>query len=153
MEFKSKIKTIEWVDNYSKMVDQTVIPYEYKFINVTTGDNMFHAIRDMIVRGAPAIGIAGAHGIVLYAQEGAKKFTNVEDFKIWLIDKAEYMKTSRPTAVNLMWACQKQIEIIRNSKSDINGIVEELKQNGIKLENEDIEIKVVVDAVEQILKK
>ena len=140
MEFKSKIKTIEWVDNYSKMVDQTVVPYEYKFINVTTGDNMFHAIRDMIVRGAPAIGIAGAHGVVLYAQEGRGKFTNIEDFKIWLIDKAEYMKTSRPTAVNLMWACETQIEIIKNSKSDINGLIEELKQNAIKLENEDIEI-------------
>lgn len=140
MEFKSKIKTIEWVDNYSKMVDQTVIPYEYKFVNITTGENMFHAIRDMIVRGAPAIGIAGAHGIVLFAQEGRVKFTNTEDFKIWLIDKAEYMKTSRPTAVNLMWACEKQIEIIKNSKSDINGLIEELKQNAIKLENEDIEI-------------
>ena len=141
MEFKSKIKTIEWVDNYSKMVDQTVIPYEYKFVNITTGDEMFHAIRDMIVRGAPAIGIAGAHGIVLYAQEGANKnFADVEEYKNWLIKKAEYMKTSRPTAVNLMWACEKQIEIIRNSSSGINGIIEELKQNGIKLENEDIEI-------------
>ena len=68
MEFKSKIKTIEWVDTYSKMVDQTVIPYEYKFVNITSGDEMFHAIRDMIVRGAPAIGIAGAHGVVLFAQ-------------------------------------------------------------------------------------
>ena len=140
MEFKSKIKTIEWVDNYSKMVDQTVVPYEYKFVNITTGEGMFRAIRDMIVRGAPAIGIAGAHGVVLFAQEGAKKFTDIEQFKIWLIDKAEYMKTSRPTAVNLMWACEKQIEIIKNSKSDINGLIEELKQNGIKLENEDIEI-------------
>ena len=140
MEFKSKIKTIEWVDNYSRMVDQTVIPYEYKFINITKGDDMFHAIRDMIVRGAPAIGIAGAHGIVLYAQEGRDKFSNIDDFKIWLTDKAEYMKTSRPTAVNLMWACQKQIEIIKAATSDINGLIEELKQNAIKLENEDIEI-------------
>ena len=68
MAFESKIKTIEWVDDYSKMVDQTVIPYEYKFVNITSGEEMFHAIRDMIVRGAPAIGIAGAHGVVLFAQ-------------------------------------------------------------------------------------
>ena len=123
MEFKSKIKTIEWVDDYSKMVDQTVIPYEYKFINVTTGDNMYNAIKNMIVRGAPAIGIAGAHGIVLYAQEGLKKgITDINEFKKFVIEKAEYMKTSRPTAVNLMWACQKQIDIIKNSKSDITGI-------------------------------
>lgn len=140
MEFKSKIKTIEWVDNYSRMVDQTVVPYEYKFVNIKTGDEMFDAIRNMIVRGAPAIGIAGAHGVVLYAQELAKAVFSRDDFIAQLIDKAEYMKTSRPTAVNLMWACEKQIDIIRNSKSDILGIIDELKQNGIKLENEDIEI-------------
>ena len=143
MEFKSKIKTIEWVDGYSRMVDQTVIPYEYKFINVTSGDEMFNAIRTMIVRGAPAIGIAGAHGVVLYAQEGLKKWgaISVDEFKTKLIEKAEYMKTSRPTAVNLMWACEKQIDVIRNSKSDITGLIKELTDNAIKLENEDIEIK------------
>lgn len=140
MAFESKIKTIEWIDNYSRMVDQTVIPYEYKFVNITSGEEMFHAIRDMIVRGAPAIGIAGAHGVVLFAQEGADKFSSREEFVNWLIEKAEYMKTSRPTAVNLMWACQKQIEVIKNSNADIKGIVEELKKNAIKLENEDIEI-------------
>ena len=140
MEFKSKIKTIEWVDNYSKMVDQTVVPYEYKFVNITTGDDMYKAIKDMIVRGAPAIGIAGAHGVVLYAQTLAETITDREEFVTKLIEKAKYMKTSRPTAVNLMWAVEKQIEVIKNSKSDIKGIIEELRANGIKLENEDIEI-------------
>ena len=140
MEFKSKIKTIEWVDNYSKMVDQTVIPYEYKFVNITSGDEMFAAIRNMIVRGAPAIGIAGAHGVILFAQELEKQGLTRDEFVKKLIEKAEYMKTSRPTAVNLMWACEKQIEVIKNSKSDISGIIEELKANGIKLEDEDIEI-------------
>ena len=80
MEFKSKINTIEWVDTYSKMVDQTVFPYEYKFVNITTGEDMFDAIRNMIVRGAPAIGIAGAHGVILFAQEGASEITSREEF-------------------------------------------------------------------------
>ncbi|MCQ2754697.1 MAG: S-methyl-5-thioribose-1-phosphate isomerase [bacterium] len=133
------MKTIEWVDGYSRMVDQTVIPYEYKFINVTSGDDMYNAIKTMIVRGAPAIGIAGAHGVVLYAQ-ALEHSSSVEEFKAKLIEKAQYMKTSRPTAVNLMWACEKQIEIIKNSNSDIKGIIEELTENAIKLENEDIEI-------------
>ena len=53
-EFHSKIKTIEWVDNYSKMVDQTVLPYEFKYVNITGGQEMFDAIKTMIVRGAPA---------------------------------------------------------------------------------------------------
>lgn len=140
MEFQSKIKTIEWVDTYSKMVDQTKIPYEYCFINITSGDEMFSAIRTMIVRGAPAIGIAGAHGINLYAQELAMKELSREDFVKELLEKADYMKTSRPTAVNLMWAVEKQKEVIKNSTSDISGLIKELIENSIKLENEDIEI-------------
>ena len=137
-EFKSKIRTIEWVDTFSRMVDQTLFPYEFKYVDIKTGDDMFDAIKTMIVRGAPAIGIAGAHGVVLYAQE--LKNLPRDEFIKKLLEKADYMATSRPTAVNLMWAVEKQKEVIKNSNSDVNGIIEELKQNAIKLENEDIEI-------------
>ena len=137
-EFISKIRTIQWIDTYSRMVDQTLFPYEFKYVDIKTGQEMYDAIKNMIVRGAPAIGIAGAHGVVLYAQE--LKNLNREDFIKKLLEKADYMATSRPTAVNLMWAVEKQKEIIKNSNSNVNGIIEELKQNAIKLENEDIEI-------------
>lgn len=139
-EFHSKIKTIQWVENYSKMVDQTVLPYEFKYVNITDGQQMYDAIKTMIVRGAPAIGVAGAHGVTLYAQELAKENLSREEFVKKLLEKADYMASSRPTAVNLMWAVEKQKNIIKNSTSDIKGIVEELKQNGIKLEDEDIAI-------------
>ena len=139
-EFNSKIKTIEWVDTYSKMIDQTVIPHEFKYVNITSGEEMFAAIKTMIVRGAPAIGIAGAHGVILFAQELAKKGLSREDFVAELLKKADYMATSRPTAVNLMWAIKKQKEVIRESQKDIAGIIEELKANAIKMENEDIAI-------------
>lgn len=137
-EFKSKIRTIEWVDTFSRMVDQTLFPYEFKYVDIKTGYDMFDAIKTMIVRGAPAIGIAGAHGVVLYAQE--LKNLPRDEFIKKLLEKADYMATSRPTAVNLMWAVEKQKEVIKNSNSDVKGIIEELKQNAIKLENEDIEI-------------
>lgn len=140
MEFESKIKTIEWVDNYSKMINQIILPYEFKYVNITTGQQMYDAIQTMIVRGAPAIGIAGAHGVVLYAQELQKKNLSKEVFITELLEKADYMATSRPTAVNLTWAVEKQKDLIKNSTSNTDGIVEELKQNGIKLENEDIAI-------------
>ena len=143
-EFKSKIRTIEWVDTFSRMVDQTLFPYEFKYVDIKTGDNMFDAIKTMIVRGAPAIGIAGAHGVVLYAQE--LKNLPRDEFIKKLLEKADYMATSRPTAVNLMWAVEKQKEVIKNSNSDVNGIIEELKQNAIKLENEDIEINKKIGA-------
>ncbi len=139
-EFHSKIKTIEWVGNYSKMVDQTLLPYEFKYVNITGGQQMFDAIKNMIVRGAPAIGVAGAHGVVLFAQELEKEHLSRDEFVNKLLDKVDYITTSRPTAVNLMWAVEKQKEVIKNSKSDIKGIIEELKQNAIKLEDEDIAI-------------
>ena len=139
-EFKSKIKTIEWVDTYSRMVDQTILPEHFEYVNITSGQQMYDAIKTMIVRGAPAIGVAGAHGVALYAQELEQENISRDEFIKRLLEKADYMATSRPTAVNLMWAVKKQKEIIKNSKSDIKGIVEELRQNGKKLENEDIEI-------------
>ena len=139
-EFNSKIKTIEWVNDYSKMVDQTVVPYEFKYVNVTTGEGMFKAIKDMIVRGAPAIGIAGAHGVVLFAQELGKENLSRDEFVRKLIEKADYLVTSRPTAVNLKWAIEKQKKIINASTGSIQDIIRALKENAIKLENEDIAI-------------
>lgn len=139
-EFKSKIRTIQWIDNVSRMVDQTLVPYEYKHVDIKTGQEMYDAIQTMIVRGAPAIGIAGAHGVALYALEIEKENLQKEEFVSKLIEKSRYLASSRPTAVNLHWAVEKQIELIQKSTSDIKGIVQELITNGIKLENEDIEI-------------
>ena len=133
MAFESKIRTIQWIDNVSRMVDQTKVPYEYVTVDIKTGQEMFDAIQTMIVRGAPAIGIAGAHGVVLYAQELKKEGLSRDEFVKELIKKSEYLKTSRPTAVNLMWAVQKQIDVITSSNSDIDGIISELTQNGIRM--------------------
>jgi len=138
--FESKIKTIEWADNCSRMVDQTIVPYEFKYVDIKTGQAMYDAIQTMIVRGAPAIGIAGAHGVCLYALELQKENLSREDFVSKLVERATYLASSRPTAVNLAWAVEKQVEIVKNSTLDINGIVQALIVNGIKLEHEDVEI-------------
>lgn len=140
MAFESKIKTIEWVNNVSRMIDQTILPYEFKTVDVKTAEEMYTAIKDMIVRGAPAIGIAGAHGVSLAAIELAKTVTEKTDFLNKLKIKAEYLKSSRPTAVNLMWAVDKQMELANSVQGDIEDVKNALIQNGIKLENEDIEI-------------
>ena len=139
-EFQSKIRTIEWIDTYSRMADQTKYPDKFEFIDIKTGQEMFDAIKNMVVRGAPAIGIAGAHGVVLYAQELRAKNLSFEEFKKELLNKSDYLVTSRPTAVNLYWAVEKQKEIIKNSTSGIEDLIEELRINGKKLELEDIEI-------------
>lgn len=139
-EFTSKIRTIEWIDTYSRMVDQTKFPEHFDYVDIKTGQDMFDAIKTMIVRGAPAIGIAGAHGVVLYAQELAKRDLTFDEYKKELLEKADYMASARPTAVNLMWAVEQQKNIIKNAKSDTQALIDDLKFNGKKLELEDIEI-------------
>ena len=143
MEFKSKIRTIQWVDNVSRMVDQTRFPEEYIYVDIKTGNEMYDAIKTMIVRGAPAIGIAGAHGVVLYAQEGLEKWgdISIEEFKSKLLEKCDYLASSRPTAVNLMWAVEQQKKLIKeNNYSSISTLIDDLKTQAIRMENEDIEI-------------
>lgn len=140
MAFESKIKTIEWVDNVSRMIDQTILPKEFKLVDIKTTEEMYYAIKDMIVRGAPAIGIAGAHGVALAAIELSKTEQDKQMFLNKLKEKAEYLKSSRPTAVNLMWAVDKQMEVAKSTQGSIEDIKNALIKNGIKLENEDIEI-------------
>ena len=139
MAFESKIKKIEWVDNVSRMIDQTILPKEFKLVDVKTCEEMYDAIKTMIVRGAPAIGIAGAHGVALAAIEAKKTTQNRADFDKIVIEKGEYLKSSRPTAVNLMWAVDKQIELLKEDCS-VDEITQKLIENAVVMENEDIEI-------------
>ncbi len=135
-------KTIEWIktgDNtgFSRMIDQTIIPYEYKKVDIKTSSDMYDAIKTMIVRGAPAIGIAGAHGVVLAAIENVDSHDFVEKVK----KQSAYINSSRPTAVNLHWAIERQLKLIDENKEKENSkIVELLVENAIKMEDEDIEI-------------
>lgn len=134
-------KTIEWVKEgdfgFSLMVDQTLIPNEYKKVKIKTTEDMYNAIKTMIVRGAPAIGIAGAHGACLSALE----LLNEDDFINKLYKKMDYLNSSRPTAVNLSWAIKAQKEVVEKNKNLSNKeILNKLIENAVRLENEDIEI-------------
>ncbi len=134
-------KTIEWIKTnnfgYSKMIDQTLLPYIYKKISINSSKDMYSAIKTMIVRGAPAIGIAGAHGVVL----GAIESLNCDNFVDNIKQIAQYINSSRPTAVNLNWAITEQLKVLeKNKNEDRRKIIELLIDNAIRLENEDIEI-------------
>ncbi len=138
-------KTIYWqkiseTSGFSRMIDQTVIPEEFKTVDIKSSDDMYDAIKTMIVRGAPAIGIAGAHGVVLSAIEN-KEASDYKTFLSEIEKQAEYINSSRPTAVNLKWAIDNQLEIIRKNSDKTNEeIIELLVQNAIRLEDEDIRI-------------
>ncbi|MEI7475269.1 MAG: S-methyl-5-thioribose-1-phosphate isomerase [bacterium] len=144
MTFKSNIKTIEWMGEHVRLIDQTLIPYEFKTVDIKTYKEMGAAIKDMLVRGAPAIGIAGALGAVLGAYEIAH-ITDKKEFIKELTAICDYLKSTRPTAVNLMWAVDKQLNhVLSLDTENVATIIEELKLNGIKLQNEDIEINLAI---------
>ena len=87
------VETIQWTDGAAVMIDQTRLPLEEKFVTCRTYEEVAAAIRDMIIRGAPAIGVAAAMGVALGVVEGAP-FDVV----------CETLAKTRPTAVNLFWA-------------------------------------------------
>ena len=87
------MKTLEWEDNKLKLIDQTKLPDELTYIYCETYQEVIVAIKDMIVRGAPAIGVSAAYGLALADLSG-------EDME----KAAKEMREARPTAVNLMWA-------------------------------------------------
>ena len=140
MNYESKIKTIEWQNGQVRLIDQTKLPYEFEYVNIATSTQMGEAIRDMLVRGAPAIGIAGAFGLVLGAMEIADS-QDKNSFLIKLEKIGEYLKSVRPTAVNLMWAIDKQLNFAKSlSHNNLADIIRELTKNAIKMHGEDIEI-------------
>lgn len=139
MKTQTIAKSIEWAGNHVTMIDQTLLPKEYKNVDVKTSEEMYFAIKDMIVRGAPAIGIAGAHGVTLAAKEIAENVSDKAEFDKLLGERAEYLKSSRPTAVNLAWAVDIQYETAKSAQT-VEEALKMLTDNGIKLENEDIEI-------------
>ena len=97
-----KIRAVEWSSEGLKLLDQRLLPRLEQWITFSDALGVAQAIRDMVVRGAPAIGITAAYGVVLAAQqryeESAEHWKNLieEDFKV--------LAESRPTAVNLFWA-------------------------------------------------
>ena len=138
MALKSNIRPVELVGQKVFLIDQTLIPYEYKKIEFDNYKDIAVAIKDMLVRGAPAIGISGAHGVAL----AAKEFQNLPsaEFFAKLRNACDYLISQRPTAVNLEWAVNKVYEYAISIKNlEVKEIVEKIFEFSKKLELEDIE--------------
>jgi methylthioribose-1-phosphate isomerase len=116
------IPTIEWADGRIHLIDQTLLPNEFHQIYCDDVESVWEAIKSLRVRGAPAIGIAGALGAVLGIWKS--KATNYADFAAELKKVTDYLATSRPTAVNLFWAL-KRIEQTAEKHKDLE--IEQLK--------------------------
>jgi len=108
------LKTIEWTGQSARLLDQTRLPAQTVYVDITDEKQMWDAIKRLVVRGAPAIGIAAAFGAYL----GVWKFDgDCAGLLKKLDDVCDYLATSRPTAVNLFWALQR----IKRVACDIRG--------------------------------
>ena len=96
------VETITWKNNKVRYIDQTLLPGKMRFVDCNDVKRLWKAIKRLEIRGAPAIGIAGALGVVLAAKNSRARTT--ADFLRDLRKNMRYLATSRPTAVNLFWA-------------------------------------------------
>src|ERR1700731_815471 len=102
------IKTPEWTDKGVRFIDQTKLPTEEVYVTCKTHEQVADVIRNMVVRGAPAIGVAAAMGIALGVNNSTAGSTG--DLKRDLDEICDVIGKTRPTAVNLFWAIRRMQE-------------------------------------------
>jgi methylthioribose-1-phosphate isomerase len=109
------IKTIEWTDEGIRMLDQRLLPTEEKYLMLRSYEEVAEAIKKMVVRGAPAIGVSAAMGLALGASQSVG--TSVADLEDDFSYMCQVMSQTRPTAVNLFWAIERMREAFRREKT------------------------------------
>ena len=139
IEFSSllTLKTVEWEDNSVIMIDQTKLPKNLEFVTYTDYKEVVHAIRTLVVRGAPAIGVSGAFGLALAsiqsnATEKDQLIKDLETAKKLLLE-------TRPTAVNLSWGLEKIMEVAKQGKT-VSEIRDTVITKAKQMAEEDINI-------------
>lgn len=132
------IKTIEWKDNKVVILDQRKLPTEEIYNTYEDYFGVAQAIKSMVIRGAPAIGVAAAMGVALGAQGiGVENFEAYYDKLLVIISR---LAETRPTAVNLFWALDRmKAAAMANKDRPLPQITEALKLEAIKIFEEDIE--------------
>jgi methylthioribose-1-phosphate isomerase len=107
------MRSVFWEDNQLKMIDQRILPARFEIVAYRSHREVAQAIKDMVVRGAPAIGAAAAFGLALAGYESASASTR--ELLADLQAAANTLKASRPTAVNLAWAVDRILHTVKNS--------------------------------------
>lgn len=122
----TQVYPVIWNEDSVLLIDQTRLPSEYIFVEISRCEDMARAIKTMIVRGAPAIGVAAAYGMYLGAREIQTQ--DREQFLIQLEKVAQLLRSTRPTAVNLFWAISRMVK----TAYETIGSVEQLKTTLLK---------------------
>lgn len=132
-----EIKTLEFKNDVLFLIDQRKLPISYEIFECRNYRDVDFAIKDMVVRGAPAIGATAAYGVVLAAKEFINEDKNV--FLSKMEEALQILNNSRPTAVNLMWAIARMRKIIEENKAlPVADIYKKIKEEANRIYDEDI---------------
>src|SRR2546427_6268424 len=133
------IKTVEWTSEGVRMLDQRLLPTEEKYLMLRSYEEVADAIKKMVVRGAPAIGVSAAMGLALGSSQSVG--TSVADLEYDFKFMCKVMEATRPTAVNLFWAIERMRGALLKAKAEGKN-VEEIKKHlvneALAIFNEDI---------------
>jgi len=134
------MRTIEWgATGTVKMIDQRKLPLEYVVVEFDDYIDVAKSIKEMYIRGAPAIGAAAAFGLALAAWHS--QATNREELLDDLETASEVICATRPTAVNLFWAAKRMLDTARSSEQvTVEGLVQDLVTEAQRIADEDVEI-------------
>lgn len=134
------MRTIVWNDdqNTVEMIDQRILPREFKTLVYADYCDVADAIRTMVIRGAPAIGAAAAFGVALAAHQSSAK--SIERLLTDLDSAGEVLNQSRPTAVNLSWAVRRMLDAARDFKGSPDELRAILLKLAKEIADEDVEI-------------
>ena len=134
------IKTVEWTEEGVRMIDQRLLPTEEKYLLLRSCDEVAEAIKLMVVRGAPAIGVSAAMGIALSTKQAA--VSSVADLEEDFDYFCDMMSRTRPTAVNLFWAIERMRDAFRRAKvssSHADEVKRQIVEEAKKIFQDDIE--------------
>ena len=127
-------RTIEWVNGKVRMINQLKLPHELEYIETDDYKRIAKAIKDMEIRGAPAIGVAAAYGLALAALKIETE--NLEKAKEFMRVAAEELKNTRPTAINLFWAINRIMKIVEEA-TDVKELKDRVVKEALKIAKED----------------
>ena len=130
------VRAVEWRENHLVLLDQRKLPHTEKYIQLFNAPDIAEAIRNMVVRGAPAIGITAAYAMVLAARKAFNQYP--QDWRVRLIADYDTLLASRPTAINLKWALQRMMRKI-DQVDDRNDPIGQLLEHAQAIHREDIE--------------
>ena len=133
----NQVYPVIWQDDHVVLIDQNQLPHRYTVVTIHRCDDMVTAINSLIVRGAPAIGIAAAYGLYLGAQEIGTDDRTV--FLEKLEEVAEKLRCTRPSKANLSWAIDRMLNTVRQMASPVSHLKKVLLETAQALHTEDIQ--------------